>query len=390
MNYDNFRRLLQIGESTNIDFKIKCDAFSHSRIAIKGELAKDICAMANNGNRASYIIVGVSDDGKSFRSVDNEKLIDDHVQDFSKKAIFPPPKIKVHRIIWKNALAAHKGKLFVIIQIGPNPRQVFRLSQDFINYKQMVCYRRNEVWIRRNATSDLATPEEITRLASGKPVEVDPERHQRQRDRDSFSRLSQNEQTASLRLVTENCLDELGYIRLPKNDWFNMYTYDGRGGLSYPTLWKKIRSIVILVCILPCYISLTKADLERISHSGAFINRFSDWRMLPSSITKLTRRRVRAVRRIWLVPSIRQVPPSRIATVFSSSRRLGAFLHYYQPNPQQSKLRLNNEKSPFITSSSELLILDKIKSLPVYEDALIQTVQGIEEKTETLVVPKMS
>ena len=78
------------------------------------------------------------------------------------------------------------------------------------------------------------------------------------------------------------------------------------------------------------------------------------------------------------------------ATVFSSSRRLGAFLHYYQPKPQQPKLRLNNEKSPLITSSSELLILDKIKSLPDYEDALIRTVQNIEEDTETLVVPKMS
>jgi predicted HTH transcriptional regulator len=166
LDYQRFRTLLQEGEKAHVDFKIRCDAFATPNIGVRGELAKDICAMANNGNRASFIIIGVSDDATCFRSVDNNKLTDDNLQDFCKKALYPPPTVRLHWRNWKHALPAHRDKDFVVIQIGPNKRQAFRLAQDFVEYSQKACYRRNEVWIRRNATSDLATPEEIVRLAS--------------------------------------------------------------------------------------------------------------------------------------------------------------------------------------------------------------------------------
>jgi hypothetical protein len=168
MNYSKFKSLIKGKEKAHVDFKTKCDAFLSRTLAPKAELAKDICAMANNGNVASYIIIGVSDDAKTFESVSNDKLTDDNLQSFCKSSIFPPPKVKLYRENWRDAAPKHKGKTFVIIQVGPQARRAFRLARDFINYREGLCYRNNEVWIRRGATTDLATPEEIARLVEGK------------------------------------------------------------------------------------------------------------------------------------------------------------------------------------------------------------------------------
>src|SRR5215510_8919701 len=134
MNYFEFLRLVQGGEKATVDFKVRSDVFAQTGIDAKAELAKDICAMANNGNLSSYIVIGVSDYGKTFHSVTNHKLTDDNLQDFCKKAIHPPPKVKLFRESWRKASSDHRGKEFVIIQIGPQPRQIFRLAQDFIDY----------------------------------------------------------------------------------------------------------------------------------------------------------------------------------------------------------------------------------------------------------------
>jgi len=173
MEYSKFSSLIKKKENQYIDFKLECHAFADRTIKSNAELAKDVCAMANNGNIASYLIIGVNDKGTAFRSVTNDKITEDNVVNFLTKAVFPPPKIKVYKEKWNNCRTEHKDTSFVIIQIGPQKRQAFRLNQDFIDYKNKVYFRRNEVWIRRNATSDLATPEEVALLCQGKnPVGV--------------------------------------------------------------------------------------------------------------------------------------------------------------------------------------------------------------------------
>lgn len=206
MKYSKFQQLVKGKEKANVDFKLRCDAFLSRRLAPKAELARDICAMANNGNVASYILVGVSDDGQSFESVSNAKLTDDHLQSFCKAAIFPPPKIRVHREQWTQASSAHAGKDFVIIQVGPNARQAFRLATDFIAYREKMCYRRNEVWIRRGATSDLATPEEIARLVKGQP----PEGKRKPEDNVQYARLPRDKQLEAMLNDFQKCVDEIG------------------------------------------------------------------------------------------------------------------------------------------------------------------------------------
>lgn len=171
MNYAKFKRLVSASENARVDFKIDCQAFASKHMTPKAELAKDICAMANNGNVSSYLIIGVSDDHLKFTSVRNSKLTDDNLQAFIKRAIFPPPKITLFRRKWQSADAKHRNKQFVVIQIGPQARKVFRLAQDFVSRSENVCHRRNEVWIRRGATSDLATPEETSLLVRGPPLD---------------------------------------------------------------------------------------------------------------------------------------------------------------------------------------------------------------------------
>ena len=107
MNYKRFKELVRGKEKRTVDFKLESYVFKIKSLKLKGELAKDICAMANNGNVASYIIFGVSDDGLSFKSVNNEKLTDDNIQTFCKKAISPIPKVKLNRECWKNADYKH-------------------------------------------------------------------------------------------------------------------------------------------------------------------------------------------------------------------------------------------------------------------------------------------
>lgn len=206
MKYSKFQQLVTGKEKANVDFKIRCDAFLSKKMAPKAELAKDICAMANNGNIASYIVIGVSDDGQSFQSVANPKLTEENLQSFCQTAIVPPLKIKVHRERWSKASPAHMGKEFVIIQIGPHARQAFRLARDFINYREGVCYRRNEVWIRRGSTTDLATPEEIARLVKGQP----PEGKSKPEDNVQYARLPRDEQLKAMLEDFQKCVEEIG------------------------------------------------------------------------------------------------------------------------------------------------------------------------------------
>lgn len=203
---DDFKALVKGGEKENVDFKLRCELFQADGLAPRAEFAKDICAMANNGPVASYLLIGVADSGKSFLTVSNNRLIDDNIQTFCKEAVYPPPRIELIRKSWRHDRLPFSGIEFVIIKIGPHPRQPFRLNRDFVSYKEKICYRRNEVWIRRGATSDLATPEEIGRLLKGQSHHVS---QQRVNNRD-YHRLHREHQAQVVRSDLANCLRELG------------------------------------------------------------------------------------------------------------------------------------------------------------------------------------
>ena len=209
MEYKIFLDIIKSGEKSTVDFKIECDAFKTNSIKQRAELAKDICAMANNGNKASYIIIGVSDDSKDFKSENNENLTDDNLQTFIKTAIYPIPKVKLTKECWENVLPKHEGKTFTIIQVGPHARAAYRLNKDFIKYEEKVCFRRNEVWLRRGSTSDLATPEEISKLVQKLPFEDFPPPSENV----IYSQFSKDYNLVLLSQDLKRCISEAGGIR---------------------------------------------------------------------------------------------------------------------------------------------------------------------------------
>jgi len=383
MEYRTFIDLLKKSEKDTVDFKIRCEAFERDNITAKAELAKDICALANNGNVTSYIIIGVSDDGKSFKSVTNKNLTDDRLQDFCKKAIYPPPKTKLIRKKWKGAQPAHKGIEFVIIQIGPQPRQIFRINQDFIDYKKGVCYRRNEVWIRRNATSDLATPEEIIRLGNGRHLRDGILEPKRQAERESFERSSIYDKSTLIAESTKQFLKGDGYNLFTPEEGVEYYplpiSFTYRQTRADCLAYKKVGFNVILIYVHNCDNTFTETDLKALQPTRFYNDRYAEWIELPESIRALTRRKIRAIRRIWLKPIIGTVPAERISRVFPHSRRIGTYLHFYRPSFYGSAKEMS------LTSSSELLILDKIKSQIDYVETLKQALGEAKSNRATLV-----
>lgn len=168
-DYRNFCQLIKKGESSTVDFKIDCKAFTKDSDKEKAELLKDIIAMSNNGYKTSYILIGVSDDGKEFKSFTNHNFTDDHLQRLCRDNIQPMPIVELYDLFNPNKCKPeHQDKKFTIIIIGRQHRQCFRFARDNINYSKEYCFRKNEVWLRRGSTSDLASPEEAARLVAGK------------------------------------------------------------------------------------------------------------------------------------------------------------------------------------------------------------------------------
>jgi hypothetical protein len=324
MNYFEFLRLVQGGEKPTVDFKVRSDVFAQTGIDAKAELAKDICAMANNGNVSSYIVIGVSDDRKTFHSVTNQKLTDDNLQDFCKKAIHPPPKLKLSRKNWRKASSDHRGKEFVIIQIGPQPRQIFRLAQDFIDYNRNVCYRRNEVWIRRSATTDLATPEEIARILNGQPLEEEKLNPKKVKERHTFSHASRSEQSKIISSATKEIFAKSGYTLLRDKDWPE--TNQMHLKLRRETFHKRHGSVVMLVFTLPCWDTFRLPDLSFYMNFGFLHRDFLKWNELPKLITKWPKRKTSGVRVIWYIPIVGNVPVSKVTKRFPQYRKAASIL----------------------------------------------------------------
>jgi len=384
MNYFDFLRLIRAGEKANVDFKVRSDVFAQAGIDAKAELAKDICAMANNGNVASYIVIGVSDDRKTFHSVTNQRLTDDNLQDFCKRAIYPPPKLKLSRKSWRNASVDHCGKEFVIIQIGPQPRQMFRLAQDFIDYKRNVCYRRNEAWIRRNATTDLATPEEIGRILNGQPLEQDKLDPKKTKERQSFAHASRSEQSKIISSATREIFVNSGYSLLRDKDWPGAIQMFFR--LSRYTFHKRYKNIEMLVFVLPCWDTFRLPDLSFYMNWGLLHQEFLKWKELPKQITNRPKRQTSGVRAIWYMPIVGKVPISKVTKRFTQYRKAASILYFYAPE-LHSEQNDNDKNDPEITSSSEILIVDRIRSKSDYTELLSRAINIVEREQRTLRKP---
>lgn len=378
MEYKKFQQLVREKEKPNVDFKIECHAFISNTETPKAELAKDICAMANNGNIVSYLIIGVSDDGETFKSVENIKLTDENIQSFCKLSIYPPPKIKVYKQNWGDqALPTQKDKEFVIIQIGPHAQKAFRLAKDFIAYKENLCYRRNYVWIRRGSTSDLATPEEIARMVNGQPFESSISETQIQEARQKFSQESQNDRQSLVRTVMVANLAKKGYSAISADEQINLYEnerskqtpYSQYLNLSnhpgssyfYSLFWKKIDRTLNLIYFVGCRAKLSKADIDdSVKWRGIFPREPVKWEYINLLFPQLKRQDINAVRRIWWLSVLETVPVNRITSVIPTCKPSSLALHFYMTAFNKWSAHKGQN---LLDSSSEFIVIQDIKSI---------------------------
>jgi predicted HTH transcriptional regulator len=210
VTFGEFKSIIENGEKATVDFKLNCNAFNKSagdHEKARAELVKDICAMANNGPVASFLIIGVGDDRHTVHSVTDPTLTDENVHTLVRDAINPRPRIRLLKLNWKTASPPFRGKTLVVIQVGPNARYAFRLAQDKINWEKRFHFRKNEVWVRNGSTSDLATPEQVHALVlKRKPPEVNTP----DLVNVSYAKLTLTRQVPSLRDETAALLQELG------------------------------------------------------------------------------------------------------------------------------------------------------------------------------------
>jgi Putative DNA-binding domain len=221
VTFELFHRLVQGGEKATVDLKLVCNAFNKNagdQEKARAELVKDICAMANNGAAASYLIIGVGDDRRRIQSVADPNLNSQNVQTLVRDAIHPRPIIRVHRPCWSDAPNPFTAAQFVVIQIGPNGKHAFRLAKDYVNWTEKFHFRKNEVWVRNEDTSDLATPEQIVGLeAKGRRPTPQPTPDFQNTD---YRKLAITDQSRALAQDTIEVFKELGIriMPVPKED----------------------------------------------------------------------------------------------------------------------------------------------------------------------------
>lgn len=165
IDYPQFCRLIDAGETESVIFKLETN---------NAELARDIVSLANIRGQSGYIVIGAGISGglRKYQSVANPNLTEERLRSFCKAAIYPEPAVRLFKISLdtEGVHPDHQGKTFMVVQVGPQLVGVYRLNQDFIDYAKGICFRKNEVWVRRQTISVLATPEDIRGLFDAKVV----------------------------------------------------------------------------------------------------------------------------------------------------------------------------------------------------------------------------
>lgn len=380
ITYQKFIELIRDGENYRVDFKVQCDAFASTQIAPKAELVKDICALSNNGNVTSYYIIGVSDDKKTFKSVNNPHLKDETIQDYCKRNIFPPPKLQVIHKKWVTGREEVINKEYVIIKVGPHKRAAYRLQNDFIAYKENVALRRNEVWIRRGTISDIATPEEVARLVNGLSLIENKQDIKKKDERENFSRRAEIEKKNVINTTLKAILRNSSTL-LPENEWpvnRNGYSYY-ENTYRYETYIKEARSKIYLFNRASCLDKFLKNDVVQLRHlfyldSGINENLL---KRIPENINKKIQ-----IHRISIIPVLATVNRNRISNILNDWQWNGNYL-WFTHSPSAPRKKKDSPKA--YTLVSEVIFIDNILSPEDFYEKLGEILSNFKVEVPPLV-----
>jgi len=163
MNNELMQQILNEEESTTLDFKKEQYPFQGVSDNKKGELLKDIISFANAWRRTdSYILIGVEEvkGGRSKVHGVQNHLDDAQLQQFVNNKTNRPVTFLYEAF---PSEAVQVG----IIKIPLQTRPIF-LTKDYGNLKK------NVVYIRRGSSTDIANPDEITKMSQTSLIQEYP------------------------------------------------------------------------------------------------------------------------------------------------------------------------------------------------------------------------
>lgn len=154
MNADLFDALRYRSEGTDLDFKQAQYRFVRGTEADKGELLKDVLAMANAWREGTgYIMLGFKDARPNRAEVLG---IADHIDDAALQQ-FVNSKVKP-KVSFRYEEHTYDGRTVAVIAIPKQPRP-FYLQHAYASLKS------NVVYVRRGSSTDEAEPPEIAKMA---------------------------------------------------------------------------------------------------------------------------------------------------------------------------------------------------------------------------------
>lgn len=139
MDLKKLKFLLNKGEGTKVDFKLKIDLVNESG---RKEFAKDICAIANSKGGRGYLIIGVEDKTRNIIGIENMDYTEEQIQQIVSSRCDPPIPIDIENVIYEN-------KKLLIINIYDGPQKPYQ-SRD-----------NGAFYIRRGSTTDIMRKQEL-------------------------------------------------------------------------------------------------------------------------------------------------------------------------------------------------------------------------------------
>jgi hypothetical protein len=169
MNQDEFRPLLEIGETQWLEWKADFPSglIQGNKSPIwesgKAELLKDIIALANaSGQTPSYLIYGVKDLKVERHVVGISKSFDDaDFQQWAKNAFDPPPAFQYTEIGWSSS------KTIGVFQIKKTSGYPHVIKE---NIGRII--HKGQVWFRTESQNDVALKSDLEKMFRGEtPVQ---------------------------------------------------------------------------------------------------------------------------------------------------------------------------------------------------------------------------
>jgi len=170
MKIDEFRALLENGESQDLDWKkdwppgILEDKMSEKWNEGRGELLKDLISLANTaGPVSARLVYGVKDLGSERKVFGISKLFDDaNFQQWATNTFDPSPKLSYFSIRWNDAINIG---VFIIERIPKYPHVVKADLGGVLH--------RGQVWFRKGTQNRIALHDDLREMFMGEePIKI--------------------------------------------------------------------------------------------------------------------------------------------------------------------------------------------------------------------------